>query len=200
MKTIAMAALLAVSMFEASADAATITYNGAGVGFNLPRFDASYGELKSVTFNSRYAVNSYYDYFGNPSETTGPLVTLTGTIGDVRYGLVSVDGVYQSTRQGPNMIGVSINRSVITTFTDGLGYYIGTRDMYVAGYSNIKSSFLPSVTSFPLPWSYVSVTYDYVASVGAIPELDIWMTMLIGLGMVGATMRYHRRFAKVAYT
>lgn len=199
MKTIAMATLLATTMFGLSADAATINFNGAGVGFNLPRFNALYGELKSVTFNSRYAVNNYYDYFGNPSETTGPLVTLTGTIGDVRYGLVSVDGVYQSIRQGPNMIGVSINRSVITTFTDGLDYYIGTRDMYVAGYSNIKSSFSPSVTSFPSPWSYVSVTYDYVASVGGVPEPSTWLTMLMGFGMVAGAVRYKRRNSVVSF-
>jgi hypothetical protein len=200
MKKIAIAALLSTVMFASNAEAATLTFSGAGVGFNLPRFNTLYGELTSVTFNSRYAVNSYYDYSGNPSETTGPLVTLTGTVGDVRYGLVSVDGVYQSTRQGPNMIGVSINRSVITTFTDGLDYYIGTRDMYVAGYSNIKSSFTPSITSFPTPWSYVSVTYDYVASVGAVPESSTWAMIIVGFGMIGASVRYRRRSTNVTYS
>lgn len=184
----------------ASANAATITYSDASQVPYLQQFDPTLGTLTSVTFNNRYVRSLYFDYSGDPSIQTGPIIRISGLIGDARFGLVSIDDLFQTSKQDPRTISVTISRSVTTTFYDGLSYYVGNRLMPVAAFGNLTSPGLsPAVVSFPSPFSYVSVTYNYIAGVGAIPEPTTWLTMLIGFGLIGAITRYRRRGVQVRY-
>lgn len=184
-----------------SANAATITYNDESQVPYLQQFDPTLGTLTSVTFNNRYVRSLYFNYSGDPSVQTAPIIRISGLLGDARFGLVSVDDLFQTSKQDPRTIGVTITRSVTTTFYDGLSYYVGNRLMPVAAFGNLTSPGLsPASVSFPSPFSYVSVTYNYIAGVGAVPEPSTWLTMLVGFAMVGGAARYRRRSFKVAYT
>lgn len=182
------------------ATAATITYSDASAMPYLQKFDPLLGTLTSVTFNNRYVRNLYFNYGGNPSMPTAPMIRVTGTIGDARFGLVYVDEIFQSGAQDPRTIGVQVSRTVSTTFFDGLSFYTGSGIMPVAAFGNLTSPGLsPANVSFPSPWSYVSVTYNYVAGVAAVPEPTTWAMMLVGFGMVGGAARYRRRSTKIKF-
>lgn len=201
MKTITrLLASAVLAVVATPATAATITYSDASAVPYLQKFDPLLGTLTSVTFTNRYVSNLYFNYSGDPSISTGPMIRVTGTIGDARFGLVRVDEMFQSAKQDPRTIGVQVSRTVSTTFFDGLPFYTGSGIMSVAAYANLTSPGLsPAIVSFPSPWSYVSVTYNYIASVGGVPEPGTWVMMLVGFGMVAGAARYRRRLTMIKF-
>lgn len=189
---IAAAAICAAS----SASAATITYTDANRGpVYLQRFNPLLGTLQSVTFNNQTSVTSFYNYTGDPS-APAPLVRITGTIGDPAFGQVTVDEFVQSSFAAPNQISVNIVKTATPTFTTNLGTYIGAGN-YALGFYNLTA---PGYTPVAAGGSFsnVSVTYTYLARVGAVPEPATWAMMLAGFGMVAGATRYRRRKAAIS--
>ncbi len=164
-------------------------------------FDANLGKLTSVTFNNRYAVNEYFQYYGYDADgraLPAPAIRVVGTLGDKRFGQVEIDGIFQSGYQLPGLISVNIGRTVSATFTENLDAYVGSSLLVIGSYANLRS---PDVArgfaSFPTPWTYVSVTYNFEPDIAAVPEPATWAMMLVGFGMVAGATRYRRRSIKI---
>ncbi len=191
--TIAVAAICSAS----TASAAVITYSNSGRGpVSLQRFNPQLGTLQSVTFNNQYGITSSYSYTGNPSDPA-PQIRVTGTIGDPGFGRVTVDEVFQSMFSAPNQVSVTINKTSNPTFTSNLDTYIGFGS-YTLGFYNLTAPGYAPTASGGI-FSTVNVTYTYLASVAALPELGTWAMMLVGFGMIGATARYSRRKIAAAF-
>ena len=193
-KTMAIAA--AAICAGSSASAATITYTDANRGpVYLQRFNPLLGTLQSVSFDNRYSVTTSFAFNGMPG-SPAPVVRILGTIGDPGFGRVTVDEFVQSSFSAPNQISMNIVKTATPTFITGLDTYIGSGSYALGFYSLTAPGYAPTASGGS--FSNVSVTYTYLAGVGAVPEPATWAMMLTGFGMVAGATRYRRRKATIA--
>jgi hypothetical protein len=216
MKKLAIAAMVAI-VSASPAAAATIIQSGtiasSGPGsstFGVQQFNASLGSLDSITLlfsSSLTATGSITNSSNSPRFYllgTGATATLSGG----GFNIVELDGlglqfVFVPKNSSSNFSPVSGNASSSSTLTSGFAPFVGTGSTLLTFSSTGLFGTFPSSGTLnvsPLIGGNYTLTYDYTkAVVAAVPEPATWMLMLVGIGMVGGSMRRRHRKTAISF-
>ena len=216
MKTFAIATIAAI-MAASPATAATIIQSGAINSaapttsvIGVQQFDPTLGTLNSITllFSSSLTASGSISNASNI-----PWLFLLGTGGTATlsgggFNIAETPGaslqlVFVPKKGSTNIGPFSGSASSSSTLTSGFAPFLGTGTTALNFASTSLFNTFPSsgkLNISPLIGGAYTLTYDYTAAVAAVPEPATWALMLVGIGMVGGSMRRRHRKTAVSTT
>jgi len=178
-----------------SADAPT-----AGKAISFAQFDASLGELQSVTlsFASTLIANLSLSNVAATSKTVTLTTGGTAAISGNGFNFVDVlgSGSLHKVVPGKTKLDIAPFAAASTeedTIFNGFAPFLGAGDVNFTFKSTSLFALSPSSVTFsgvPLIGAAATLTYEYDAA--SVPEVGSWLLMLAGFGTVGLIMRRRR--------
>jgi hypothetical protein len=217
MKKLAIAAMAAI-VSASPAAAATIIQSGtiasSGPGsttFGVQQFNASLGTLDSITLlfsSSLTATGSVTNSSNSPGFYllgTGATATLSGG----GFNILQLDGpgiqfVFVPRNSSSAFSPVNGSASSSSTLaSSSFAPFVGTGSTSLTFTSTSLFWTLPgsgALSVSPLIGGNYTLTYDYTkAVVAAVPEPATWMLMIVGVGMVGGSLRRRQRKTALSF-
>lgn len=190
-----LGAIAAITLAAAPATAA-VTINGsvavAVLGVSSDTASIKYG----TTFGSDISlVSSAMGDFGGLGTIPLSISSFTAAVGS-SFSFLSDFGDYSGTVTGVEVAGGVTNRTV-SAYVLGMFTPKGTLAGYIAGPASTTFSFTQTGQSAAISGSFTLASPP--APVTSVPEVATWGMMLVGFGLMGASLRYRRRSANVTF-
>lgn len=191
-----LGAIAAITLTAAPATAA-VTVNGsvavAVVGVSSDTASINYGTTFTNTLYS--VVGTTIGDFGNLGGIQFNISSLTTAVGS-SFSFLSTFGDYTGTVTGVDVRGDVTNRTV-SAYVLGMFTPKGALAGYIAGPASTTFSFTQTGQSAAISGSFTLASPP--APVTSVPEVATWGMMLVGFGLMGASLRYRRRSANVTF-
>lgn len=197
MKLLGIFGAFAASVFVAAPATAAVTLNGsvavAVVGVSSDTASIDYG----TTFtNTLYSVVGTTDGdFAGIGGVQFNISALTAAVG-TSFTFLSAFGDYSGTVTGVDVAGGVTNRTV-SAYVLGVFSPKGALAGYIAGPASTTFSFTQTGLSATTSGSFTLASPP--APITSVPEPATWGLLVVGFGLMGASLRYRRRSANVRF-